>query len=127
MIFKAWDSGVFERSTHCHICKGPLTPDSKTDDTVKDHCHFTGKFRGAAHNNCNLNYRKPKFFLVIFNNLAGYDSHLFKDEQTFEVKRELRLIDSFKFMAAGFSKLVSNLTDYPELSKFSKEISFKFS
>ncbi len=54
MIFKAYDSGTFKRSTHCHICKKPLTPDSKTNNTVRDHCHFTGKFRGAAHNSCNI-------------------------------------------------------------------------
>ena len=74
MIFGPEDRKVYEKSTHCHICKQPLTPDGKT---VRDHCHFTGKFRGAAHNSCNLSYRKPKFFPVIFHNLAGYDAHLF--------------------------------------------------
>ena len=44
---------------------------------VRDHCHFTGKYRGAAHNLCNLKYRKPNFTSVVFHNLSGYDSHLF--------------------------------------------------
>ena len=59
-------------STHCHICEGKLG-----EDKVFDHCHLTGKYRGAAHNKCNLNYKIPKFFPVIFHNLSGYDSHLF--------------------------------------------------
>ena len=44
---------------------------------MRDHCHFTGKYRGAAHVKCNLQFKKPKFTPVIFHNLAEYDSHLF--------------------------------------------------
>ena len=47
------------------------------DVKVRDHCHFTGRYRRAAHNSCNLKYRKPNFTPVVFHNLSGYDSHLF--------------------------------------------------
>ena len=33
---------------------------------VRDHCHFTGKFLGAAHNNCNLNRNYDKFKIPVF-------------------------------------------------------------
>ena len=47
-------------------------------DSVKDHCHITGKYRGAAHNACNLKLRlNPKTPVpVVFHNLQGYDGHL---------------------------------------------------
>ena len=62
----------YDNATHCHICQEELGKDK-----VWDHCHLTGKFRGAAHNKCNLDYKVAKFFPVIFHNLSGYDAHLF--------------------------------------------------
>ena len=42
---------------------------------VKDHCHFTGKYRGAAHSKCNLKYKVPKNIPVAFHNGSSYDNH----------------------------------------------------
>ena len=47
---------------------------------TKDHCYYTGFFRGAAHNNCNLKYRIPDHIPIVFHNLNGYDAHLFIKE-----------------------------------------------
>ena len=42
---------------------------------VRDYCHYTGKYRGAAHSNCNLNYKIPKEIPVVFHNGSTYDYH----------------------------------------------------
>ena len=61
----------------CHICrKGFNTDDGdKKYLKVKDHCHYTGKYRGAAHDICNLRYKMPKEIPVVFHNGSTYDYH----------------------------------------------------
>ena len=63
-------------TTTCHICDDEFTEDHDKGEKVRDHCHFTGEFRGAAHNICNLNLRTIKKIPVFFHNLGGYDSHI---------------------------------------------------
>ena len=54
---------------------------------IRDHCHVTSKFRGAARWNCNINVQLTKKIPVIFYNLGGYDSHLtFNKLDKFDVK-----------------------------------------
>ena len=79
------DKLVYANSTLSHICNKELGK-----DRVRDRCHLTGKFRGAAHEVCNLKYRAPKFFQVVFHNLSGYDSHLFI--KTLEIAKEIFLV-----------------------------------
>ena len=65
------DKTAYYNSTLSHICNEELG-----NDRVRDHCHLSGTFRGAAHEVCNLKCKFPKFFPVVFPNLSGYDSHL---------------------------------------------------
>ena len=74
MIFTKVENAIYKKYKSCWMCSGGFTD---KDYKVRDHCHYTGKFRGAAHNSCNIKYRRPKFTPVIFHNLAGYDAHLF--------------------------------------------------
>ena len=61
----------YSKENTCYICKKDFNNDTK----VRDHCHFTGKCRGAAHNTCNLRYKIPKNIPVIFHNGSTYDYH----------------------------------------------------
>ena len=73
----------FQSSKICWICEKLIDDD---DEKVRDHCHVTGKFRGAAHCICNVNLQLTKKVPVIFHNLRSYDSHLiFNELNKFEV------------------------------------------
>ena len=133
------DKLVYDNSTLCHICSEELGK-----DRVRDHCHLSGKFRGADYEICNLKYKVPKFFPVVFHNLSGCDIHPFikilgnskgdiscipNNEENYisftkrvivhkfvneegkevNVKRELRFIDSLRFMVSNHDKHSSNL------------------
>ena len=79
----------------CHICNKKYTD---KDVRVRDHCHITGKFRGSAHQECNLKLRIEHENLkipVIFHNLQGYDSH-FIMQQIGEIAKKYAYKDKKK-------------------------------
>ena len=59
----------------CHICKKEFDTNDKKNYKVRDHCHYTGKYRSAAHNMCNLRYKVPKEIPIVFHNGSTYDYH----------------------------------------------------
>ena len=73
MVITPEEQKQFSQASNCWICEKLLN----LQDRVRDHCHFTGRYRGAACNICNLKYCKPNNISVFFHNLSGYDSHLF--------------------------------------------------
>ena len=115
MIFTRKDKEEFNKSTNCWICNGLLG-----EDRVRDHCHFTGKFRGAAHNICNLKFKKPKFTPVFFHNLSGYNSHLFVTKLG-KSEGDITCIPSNEEKYISFSKLIQ-IGTYLDKDKNEKEI-----
>ena len=94
------EQALFDQAKTCHICSKELL-----DDKVRDHCHFSGQYRGAAHNSCNLQCRKPMILPVVFHNLQGYDAHLFI-RQLSSIPGELNCIPSTEEKYISFSKKI---------------------
>ena len=132
----------YEKQKVCHICKkGGFRDDDKNKKKVRDHCQNTGKFRGSAHNKCNLRYNEHKEIPVIIHN-ATYDTHFIINQLAIEFKGEincigdnmekyitfsvpikkelnngkivtykLKFIDSYRFMDSSLSGLVDNTSE----------------
>ena len=84
LVMSEKEEHLFQQSNSCWICKKLNDHD---DEKVRDHCHVTGKFRGAAHWSCNINFQLIKKVPVIFHDLRGYDNHLiFCELKKFDVK-----------------------------------------
>ena len=67
----------FNKATKCHICFKEF---QELNPKVRDHCHYTGKYRGPTHRICNLRYKIPLYIPIVFHNLSRYDAHLFIGE-----------------------------------------------
>ena len=59
----------------CYICEKEFDIKDKKHHKVRDYCHYTGKYRGAAHNICNLRFKVPKEIPIVYHNDSTYNSH----------------------------------------------------
>ena len=119
----------------CYICEKEFDTIDKKNYKVRDHCHYTDKYRGAA-NVCNLRYKVPKEIPVVFHNGSSYDYHFIIKELdkefegnfdclgentdkyiTFSVPLKKKIenknieITYFRFMSSSLSRLVDNLSE----------------
>ena len=134
------ENNFYKEQETFHICQERfcIDKDDKNDTNkrkVKDHCHYTGKIKGAAHSKCNLSYKVPKEITIIIQN-ATYDTYFVINQLAIEFKGELncigdnmgkyvtfsvpikkecdnskttyklKYIDSFRFMSTSLSELV---------------------
>ena len=102
-------------------------------DKIRDHCHLTGRYRGPAHDTCNMNVtqKRSSFIPLVFHNLSNFDCHLFfqglvdikNDNVIFKILPKtdeeyttvtygcIRFIDSYRFSSSSLDKLVKTLVD----------------
>ena len=129
----------YDQST-CWLCeKFFKLKGVKENPIVRDDCHLTGKFKGLAHKNCNMNTRKAhnSFVLILFHNFLGYDCHLIFENKIImsslkgiKIKGEdiiakssenyisvkigcFKFLDSFRFLDGSLDKLSTTLKCFP--------------
>ena len=78
----------YENQEICHMCKKEFNNDNK----VRDPCHYTGKYRGAAYNKCNLRYKIPKEIPVVFHNGSTYDYYFIIKHSAREFKGDFECL-----------------------------------
>ena len=101
LIMSVEEEEQFERSNICWICNKLI----ENEDKVRDHCHIIGKYREAAHWNCNINLKVSKKLVVIFHNSRGYDSHLiFKELSKFNCNIDVIPNGLEKYMSSSLNK-----------------------
>jgi hypothetical protein len=121
----------YDNANSCYLCKQKFSNEPNKDGFIDikiiDHDHLTGKYRGPAHNSCNMRYQIPEKIPVFFHNLKGYDSHFiiryltnehFKECKIIPTNMEkfisfsldkIQMLDSYQFLSESLSNLVDNL------------------
>ena len=136
-----------ENQKVCSICKKEFSTNENEKNVFKlyykvgDQCHYTGKFRGAAHSICYLRYKTPKKIPAVFHNGSTYNYHFINQlakefdgqleclgENTEKhitflvpvskeldngktITHKLNFIDSFRFMSTSLSSFPDNLSE----------------
>ena len=128
IIMTEQDEEAFDNDNICRFCEKEIL-----SDKVRDHCRLTGKYRGPAHNTCNINVKQKDsiFIPFAFHDFSNYDCHMFfkrlvdlkKDKVKFKIIPKtneeytavkygcIRFIDSYRFLSESLDKLVKNLDE----------------
>ena len=126
------ENNFYNEQKICYVCKEKfcVNKDDKNyinRKKVKDHCHHTGKFRGAAHSKFNLNYKVQKEIPIIIHN-AGYDTHFIINQLAIDFKGELNCIGDNMEKYITFSAPIEKACDNNKIItyKFKFIDSFRF-
>ncbi|XP_070155804.1 uncharacterized protein [Polyergus mexicanus] len=98
----------FIGATHYSICVRPFESE---DARVRDHCHLTGRYRGPAHSNCNLNYKETYVIPIFFHNLSGYDANFIIKDVANAFPGSIELLPLTKEMYISFTKNVEDASN----------------
>ena len=106
------DEEEFKKANECHMCEKKYTD---KDIRVRDHCHITGKYRGSAHQECNLKLKIESDNIkipVIFHNLRGYDSHFIMQQIGEIVKKHTYKNKKGEYVQMNINDIPNNMEKY---------------
>ena len=104
----------YNKQKVCYICKKEFD-NNKKQQKVRDHCHYTGKYRGAAHNICNLRYKIPKEIPVVLHNGSTYDYHFIIKELAKEFEGNFECLGENTEKCITFSVPIKKKIDIKDL------------
>ena len=115
------ENKFYEEQQICYICEKKFCSDEHDENyknrrKVKDCCHYTGKFRGAAHSDCNLNYKVLNNIPIVIHN-ASYDIHVIINQLAKEFKGELDCIGTNMEKYITFLYQLKNVMMVKQLQK----------
>ena len=93
-----WGKWVFKNAKSLLYMQRKLNTDKKVKNAfklyckVRDHCHYIEKYRGTAHNICNLRYKIPKEIIIVFHNGSTYNYHFIINELTEEYEGQFECL-----------------------------------
>ena len=107
----------YNKQKVCYICKKEFdnNDNNKKQQKLRDHCHYTGKYRGAAHNICNLRYKIPKEIPVVFHNGSSYDYHFIIKELAKEFEGNFKCLGENTEKYITFSVPIKKKIDNKDL------------
>ena len=103
------------RQKVCYICKKEFDNNDKKQQKARDHCRYTGKYRGAAHNICNLRYKVPKEIPAVFHNGSTCDYHFIINELVKEFKGNFECLGENTEKYITFSVLIKKKIENKDL------------
>ena len=89
----------------------------------RDHCHYTWKYRGAAHSICNLKYSVPKKNSIVFHNGSNYDYHFIINEQEKEFEKQFTCLGESNEKCKTFTVLMEK--EVTRTDKMEKKLSYR--
>ena len=100
----------------CYICRKRILKkfaNNKNYQKVIDHCHYAGKYRGAAHSICNLKFNVPNEIPVVFHSVSNYDYHFIIKELTNEFEGQFECLgentEKYKTISVPIEKEVTKI------------------
>ena len=79
---------------------------------VRDHCHYTGEYRGTMYSICNLQYSVPKKIPIVFHSESNYDNRFIIKELAEEFKKQFTCLGESTEKCIVFTVLINRKRIY---------------